>query len=395
MDKITNNPQKPAIVSDITLANSRTNRGQGRKSDSYLNIEEFRIVAERKLPRMVYDYYASGSDNQITLGENVNFYSRIKLTPRCLVDVSNINTKTSVFGIPLSFPVMIAPTAMQKMAHPNGEIDTCLAARDMGTLMTLSSLATTSVEDLGKASGGNPGWFQLYVFKDRSISEKLVKRAEMAGFKAILLTIDTPFLGRRESDYRNEFSLPTGLQLRNFTDLPLADIQGGLNKYMATMIDSSLTWNDLAWLKSITKLPVIVKGVMCPQDALLAVKYGADGIIVSNHGARQLDTSPSTIEVLPYVVRAVGGRIPVIVDGGVRRGTDILKALAYGACAVMIGRPVLWGLAADGYDGVLKVLQLLRDELVLSMALAGVNSISKIDESLIWSSPNSLPRPKL
>ncbi|EFA76141.1 hydroxyacid oxidase [Heterostelium album PN500] len=350
----------------------------------FVNIDEFKYAAEKKLPRMVYDYYASGSFDQITLAENQNYFSRIKLLPRCLIDVSNVDMRTNVLGIDLSFPLMIAPTAMQKMAHPVGETATWSAANELGTSMTLSSLSTTSIEELSKHANGNPGWFQLYVFKDRAITKNLVQRAEQIGYKAIVLTVDTPYLGRREADYRNGFRLPHGLKLQNFSDLPLADVEGGLNAYVATMIDSSLTWKDLDWLKSITKLPIIVKGVMSPRDAEIAVTHGVDAIIVSNHGARQLDTAPSTIEVLPYIVKAVNGRCPVILDGGVRRGTDILKALACGAKAVMIGRPVLWGLAVGGKDGVKRVLSLLHDELKLSMALAGVKSISQINKSLIW-----------
>eukprot|EP01133_Synstelium_polycarpum_P003898 gene3898-4509_t len=366
----------------------RSNNGKANKIDSLQTVEEFRDLAEKKLPRMVYDYYASGSNAQITLADNVNAYSRIRLVPRCMVDVSQVNMQTEIFGHSLASPIIIAPTAMQRMAHKDGECATWNAAQAAGTIMTLSSLATTSVEELGKHSDGKPGWFQLYVFRDRAIAQRLVERAERAGFSAIMLTVDTPFLGNRLADYKNEFSLPAGLQMANFTDLPNSDIQGGLNQYVAKMIDSGLTWKDIKWLKSITRLPVLVKGIMCPEDAVLAVDNGVDGIIVSNHGARQLDTSPATVDVLPYIVKAVNNRVPVIMDGGIRCGTDVLKALAYGAKAVLIGRPVLWGLAAGGQEGVSKVLAILNRDLALAMALAGVESVAKIQPSMIWNPSN-------
>eukprot|EP01132_Coremiostelium_polycephalum_P008583 gene8583-10561_t len=355
------------------------------KLDFFLNLNEFQLAAEKGLPRMVYDYYASGSDSQITLKQNQSCFENIKIIPRCLVNVESVNLKTKILGFNIDFPVMVSPTAMQKMATPMGELATYKAVKENGTIMTLSSLSTTSVEELSEASGGNPGWFQLYVFKDRSISENLVRRAEKLGFSALMLTVDTPFLGRREADYRNEFRLPDGLQLKNFSDLPMSNLHGGLNQYIAAMIDPSLTWKDIDWLKSITKLPIVVKGVMCTEDAELALAHGVDAIVVSNHGARQLDTCPATIEVLPSICRVVGDRVPVILDGGIRRGTDILKAIAFGAKAVMIGRPVLWGLAVGGQQGVSKVLTLLRNELALSMALSGIKNVSDISPKLIWS----------
>ncbi|GAM23570.1 hypothetical protein SAMD00019534_067450 [Acytostelium subglobosum LB1] len=351
---------------------------------SYLNVDEFKQTAEKSLPRMVYDYYASGSDSQVTLSENENYYKNIKLMPRGMIDVSRIDLKTSVLGVDLSSPIMIAPTAMQCMAHPRGELETYTAAKNLGSHMTLSSIATTSVEELSEHANGNPGWFQLYVFKERSVTINLVKRAEKSGFKALVVTVDTPFLGRREADFRNDFSLPHGLLLKNFADLPLNKVQGGLNKYIGSMVDSSLTWTDITWLRTITKLPILVKGIMSPEDAHIAVQNGVDGIIVSNHGARQLDTCPSTIEVLPHIVRAVNGRVPVLVDGGVRRGTDVLKALALGAKAVMIGRPVLWGLATAGHEGIERVMTLLSEELRLAMAFTGVTTVSAINSSIIW-----------
>jgi len=353
----------------------------------FINIHEFKNEAQKRLPKMAYDYYASGANDQLTLADNENSYKRIKLIPRCLVDVSNVSIKTSLFGINLKTPIMIAPAAMQKLASFKGELDTLAAAQEMGTIMTLSSLSTSSVEELSEQSNGNPGWFQLYVFKDRAVSEGLVKTVEKLGYSALVITVDTPYLGKRDADYKNKFHLPLNLQLKIFSHLPLSKLDGGLNNYMATMIDPALSWKDIQWLKSITKLPIIVKGIMCPEDAELAVKHGADGIIVSNHGARQLDTCPSTIDVLYPISKAVRGRVPLIIDGGVRRGTDVLKALALGANAVMIGRPVLWGLAVGGQQGVSRVIKLLNDELLLSMAFTGVSSVKDISPSIIYKHP--------
>ncbi|KAN0029741.1 hypothetical protein ACTA71_007877 [Dictyostelium dimigraforme] len=374
-----NNNSNSSIETSNQFSNKKTNR-----LDSFVSISELHEEAKRLLPKMAYDYYASGSNDQITLTENENAFNRIKLVPRSLVDVSKVNTKTRIFGRDISTPILIAPWAMQKMASKRGELDTVEASKEFNTIMTLSSLSTTSVEELSNASNGNPGWFQLYVFKDRKISEELVKRAEAIGYSALVLTVDTPFLGKRTADFKNSFKLPNELSLKIFERLMLSNLDGGLNQYFATMIDPSLTWNDLKWLKSITKLPILVKGIMCPKDAELALQYGADGIIVSNHGGRQLDTCPSTIEVLPYISKVVQGKVPLILDGGIRRGTDVLKALAFGANAVCIGRPIIWGLSTGGKDGVLKVLNLLNSELQLAMALTGIINISDINNSIIW-----------
>jgi 4-hydroxymandelate oxidase len=262
------------------------------------------------------------------------------------------------------------------------------AAGSSGTIMTLSTLATSSIEEVIAASTG-PVWFQLYVYKDRDVTESLVKRAEQAGCKAIVLTIDTPMLGRRERDVRNNFQLPDNLTLKNlisagFEELP-SDVQGsGLAAYMADLYNTSLTWKDVAWLKTVTTLPVLVKGVMRADDAVRAIDHGVDGIIVSNHGGRQLDTVPATITVLPEIIEAVKGRVEVFVDGGIRRGTDVLKALAYGARAVFIGRPILWGLAIGGESGVRNTLELLRHELDLAMVLSGCQSVQSVPRDLIY-----------
>eukprot|EP00276_Gloeochaete_wittrockiana_P005662 CAMPEP_0184657084 /NCGR_PEP_ID=MMETSP0308-20130426/16966_1 /TAXON_ID=38269 /ORGANISM="Gloeochaete witrockiana, Strain SAG 46.84" /LENGTH=355 /DNA_ID=CAMNT_0027094487 /DNA_START=120 /DNA_END=1187 /DNA_ORIENTATION=- len=351
---------------------------------------------------MIYDYYASGAEDERTLAENRTAFDRIQFRPRILIDVSAQDLSTTVLGTRVKFPVLVAPTAMQCMATPQGEKATSRAVACMGTLMTLSSWSTTSLEDVMQAAPQGPKWFQLYVYKDRRVTERLVRRAVAAGYRALVLTVDTPMLGRREEDIRNKFSLPEGLSMGNFKDLeaeqknmPKDKQNSGLASYVASLIDPSLNWKDVQWLQSITNLPIIVKGVLTAEDALLAVKYGCKGIVVSNHGARQLDHSPATIEVLEEVVQAVkGSNVEVYLDGGVRRGTDVLKALAIGARAVLVGRPVVWGLSSFGEEGVVRVLTMLRDEFKLAMALVGAPTVPDIKRCMVVTESEKL-RPQL
>ncbi|KAL9662329.1 hypothetical protein QQ045_027162 [Rhodiola kirilowii] len=388
------------------------------------NVMEYEKIAKEKLPKMVYDYYASGAEDQWTLQENRNAFSRILFRPRILIDVSKIDITTTVLGFNISMPIMIAPTAMQKMAHPDGEYATARAASAAGTIMvyltsslitilfiylnnfisylfffqTLSSWATSSVEEVA-STGPGIRFFQLYVYKDRNVVQQLVRRAERAGFKAIALTVDTPRLGRREADIKNRFTLPSNLTLKNFEGLNLGQMSktddSGLASYVAGQTDRTLSWKDVEWLQTITKLPILVKGVLTAEDTKLTLQSGAAGIIVSNHGARQLDYVPATISALEEVVKAAQGRIPVFLDGGVRRGTDVFKALALGASGIFIGRPVVFSLAADGEAGVRKVLQMLRDEFELTMALSGCRSLKEITRNHItapWDTPRVFPR---
>ncbi|KAF7120636.1 hypothetical protein RHSIM_Rhsim13G0114800 [Rhododendron simsii] len=366
--------------------------------DQITNVMGYQAIAKEKLPKMVYDYYASGAEDQWTLQENRNAFSKILFRPRILIDVSKIDITTTFLGFNISMPIMIAPTAMQKMAHPEGEYATARAAAAADTIMTLSSWATSSVEEVA-STGPGIRFFQLYVLKDRNVVAQLVRRAERAGFKAIALTVDTPRLGRREADIKNRFTLPPHLTLKNFEGLDLGKIDKtddfGLTSYVSSQTDQSLNWNDVEWLQTITHLPILVKGVLTAEDARLSVQAGAAGIIVSNHGARQLDYVPATIMALEEVVKAAQGRVPVFLDGGVRRGTDVFKALALGASGVFIGRPVLFALAAHGEAGVRKVLQMLRDEFELTMALSGCRSLKDITRDHIltpWDAPRVVPK---
>ena len=352
-----------------------------------INLRDLEERARAVLPQMSYDFYASGANDEITLRENRAAYERIKVLPRMLIDVSARDMSTTVLGEPVSMPILIAPMALQCLAHPDGEIATTKAAGAAKTLTTLATLATTSIEEAMAIATG-PVWFQLYVFRDRALTASLVQRAEAAGCKAIVLTLDVPVPGKRERDVRNRFTLPEHLFLKNLWPAGLAKLpkdvaDSGMAAYTAANFDPALTWKDVKWLAQITKLPVVVKGILRADDALSAVNHGAAGIVVSNHGGRQLDTTPAAISVLPEIVDAVAGAVEVYVDGGIRRGTDVLKAIAYGARAVLIGRPILWGLAVGGEAGVKSVLEMLRAEFDLAMALSGCPNLTAITRDLV------------
>ncbi|CAN1287385.1 Peroxisomal (S)-2-hydroxyacid oxidase GLO4 [Linum perenne] len=320
-----------------------------------VNVSEFEALAKNALPKMYFDFYAGGAEDESTLKDNEEAYRRITIRPRVLIDVSRIDTSTTILGYPISSPIMVAPTALHKLANPEGELATARAAAASNTIM---------------------------VYKGRHIAANLVQRAERSGYKAIVLTVDCPRLGRREADIRNRMIVP---KLKNVEEFVSNEVDAGagsnLEAYANSTFDPSLSWKDVAWLKSITNLPILLKGILTHEDAIKAVEVGAAGIVVSNHGARQLDYSPATISVVEEVARAVKGKIPVIVDGGVRRGTDVFKALALGAQAVLVGRPVIYGLAAKGEKGVRQVIQMLKDEFELTMALAGCTSIKDISRS--------------
>ncbi|KAH7867445.1 hypothetical protein Vadar_033509 [Vaccinium darrowii] len=320
-----------------------------------VNVNEFQELARQSLPKMSFEFYNGGAEDQHTLKENTEAFQRITFRPRILVDVSRIDMSTAILGHPISAPIMIAPTSFHKLAHPEGEVATARAAAACNTIM---------------------------ICKRRDLTATLVQSAERYGFKAIILTVDSPRLGRREAEIKNRMIAP---QMKIFEGLLSSEVASDngskLEAYAAQILDSSLSWKDIEWLRSITSLPILLKGVLTPEDAIKATEVGVDGIIVSNHGARQLDYSPATITVLEEVVVAVGGKIPVFIDGGIRRGTDIFKALALGAKAVMVGRPVLYGLAAKGEQGVRQVMEMLKNELELTMALSGCPTLKDITRS--------------
>jgi 4-hydroxymandelate oxidase len=358
-----------------------------RAAAEFVNVFDFEPVARERLSELAYAYYASGANDEITLRENRVAFDRRALHYRVLVDVSTRTLRTTVLGQPISMPILVAPTAFHRLAHPEGEIATARGTGAAGTIMALSCLSNTPVEEVTRAASG-PVWFQLYVYRDRAITRDLVQRVEAAGCRALMVTVDAPVLGRRERDLRNRFTLPPELVAANLTAaglgrLPTDQAGSGLATYFASLLDPALTWEVLDWLHSITRLPILVKGIVRPDDAVRAVERGVAAVVVSNHGGRQLDTAPATIDVLGPIAEAVAGRAELLLDGGVRRGTDVIKAIALGARAVLIGRPALWGLAADGEAGVARVLEILRDELDTALALCGCPSLAAITPDLV------------
>ncbi len=345
-----------------------------------INVFEYEQLAAAKVDLPAWDFYQGGSEDEITLRANREAFQRIRLRPRVLVNVSTCDLRSSVLGIPVSMPVLIAPTAGHGMAHPEAESATVQAANAAKTLMVVSTNATRSLEDIARVTTG-PLWFQLYIY-NYTEARTLITRAEQAGYQAIVLTVDLPRMSKRERDMRNNFS---HFSQTNFGDAFRGNASHHFHKSTDTdpHIGDTLTWDIIPWLRTITKLPIVLKGILTAEDARLAVENHVDGIIVSNHGGRQLDGAIASIDALPEVLQAVAGACEVFVDGGIRRGTDILKALALGARAVLVGRPILWGLAAQGQEGVRGVLELLRDELERAMVLSGCPTIESITRPLV------------
>ncbi|MEO8423007.1 MAG: alpha-hydroxy acid oxidase [Actinomycetota bacterium] len=331
----------------------------------FVTVDDYEPVARERLSSDVYDFYAGGAGDEWTLAENRRAFDRWSLRPRVLRGSGSPDPSASIFGTPLSLPVLVAPWAYQSMAHPDGERATARAAAAAGTIMVVSTTAFDILEDVAAASDA-PKWWQLYLFEDRAATSDMLARVVEAGYEAICLTVDVPHLGLRHRDSRHGFALTYGAASSEMR------------------FESMLTWDDLGWVRDrANDLPMLVKGILTAEDAELAVAAGVDGIVVSNHGGRQLDGSPAGLTVLPEVVEAVGGRVPVLVDGGIRRGTDVVKALALGGDAVLVGRPLIWGLAVDGQAGVTDVLGILRLELENAMALCGCRTIAEITSSLV------------
>lgn len=352
---------------------------------SVISLTDLEAIAARRMEHMAWEYVEGGAADGISLRWNREAYERIRLDPRVLRDVGTVDTRVNVLGLDLAHPILLAPTALHKLAHPEGELATARGAGDGQALMTLSTLASTTLEDVARAATG-PLWFQLYVQKDKGYTAELVQRAEAAGYRALVVTVDTPVDGARYRQQRVQFHLPPDVDMANLRGLASADGKKLDTEHgtFQNILPQRLTWKDVEWLQSLTRLPVLIKGVLNADDAVLARKQGLAGVLVSNHGARNLDTVPATIDALPRITDAVGGELTVLVDGGVRRGTDVLKALAFGAKAVLVGRPIFHGLAAAGAEGVTRMLAILRRELEMAMALSGRARVAEIDRSVLW-----------
>jgi 4-hydroxymandelate oxidase len=345
-------------------------------------LADYEPLAKTKMSAMGWEYINAGAADEITERWNKEAYQRIRLNPRVLVDASKLNTRVTLFGHEHAFPILLAPTAAHSLTHREGELATARGAGAAGTAMVLSSFSTTSLEEVA-AVAKSQLWFQLYAQADHGFTRDLVQRAEAGGYRALCLTVDTPISGPRNRETRAGVKLPPLPNLKGFTGVG-SGVRTGSLEIFSGVLDATLTWKDLEWLCSFATIPVLVKGVLNPDDADHAVKAGVSGIMVSNHGGRNLDTLPATIEALPHVADRVAGRVPVLVDGGIRRGTDVLKALAFGANAVLIGRPYLYGLGAAGESGVTNVINILQREFQMAMVLTGRANIGSIDRSVIW-----------
>ena len=347
--------------------------------------------ARTRLDENAWAYFSGGAGNESTLRANCSAWNERLLYPRVLQPLAGGHTRIELLGRALAHPVFLAPVAYQRMAHAGGELASAYAAAALGAGMVLSTQASVTLEAVAQAIGADPNrgplWFQLYIQPDRGFTRELVQRAERAGYEALVLTVDAPASGARDRERRANFQLPAHVSAVNLAGMAAPaqrTLQPGQSALFDNLMDSTPTWNDVAWLQSITRLPVLLKGVLHPDDARQAAALGVGGVIVSNHGGRTLDTSPATAAVLPRIVQAVAGELPVLVDGGIRRGTDILKAIALGASAVLVGRPYIHGLANAGALGVAHVLRLLRDELEIAMALCGCRTLAQAGPHLLF-----------
>ena len=348
-------------------------------------VADFERLAEERLEPGAFGYYAGGAGDELALRGNVDAWRALRLRPRVLVDVADVSAATTVLGTPVSMPLLVAPTAIQKLAHPDGEPGMARAVAGAGTVMCLSTLATATPAEVAAAAPEAPRWFQLYVFRDRGVTRSFVEQAVEHGYRAIVLTVDAPWLGRRERDLRTGVRIPEEIVVPSMA--AMGEWEGATPLELLGAIDPSLAWDDLAELRALGPLPLVLKGIQTAEDALLAVEHGADAVVVSNHGGRQLDGAPATLDALPEVAEAIAGRAEVYLDGGIRRGTDVAKALALGARAVLAGRAPVFGLAAAGEEGVRHVLELLRDELTLALCLLGCNSPDELTPAHVQRSP--------
>jgi len=382
--------------------------GTKRRLAKVGSVDDLRLLAKRRLPGGVFDYFDGAAEDEVTKVENSTAFSKIELRPRVLVDVSKIDTTTTIMGQSVPFPIALSPTGFTRIAHPQGELAVARVAGAVNLPYTLSTLGTRSIEEVAQVATG-PLWYQLYVWKDRGLSRELVERARDNGYKAIMLTVDTPVFGRRERDVRRGFTLPPKIGLETFVDGVLhpkwtwdfvrsepitfsavagrKSVDGStavtLSDYVNSQFDPTLSWTDLEWIREVSGLPLMLKGIQSVEDAKRAAELGVDAIALSNHGGRQYDGAPAPIALLPRVVDAVGNSIEVLVDGGVRRGSDVVKACALGARAVMFGRPYLYGLGAGGEMGVRWALDHITSGVTRTMGLIGETSIRNLSAGVV------------
>lgn len=349
-----------------------------------VNVLEFEALARARMPHDTWEYICGGADDEITLRENRAAFERTFLYPRYLTDTLPRDLSTIVLGTKIPFPLLLAPTGYQMLSHPEGECETARGASKLGIPMLLSTVSTRTLEDVARAATC-PLWYQLYMMEDMEVNEWLVRRAERSGYRAIVFTVDAMVTGNRERDRRNQLSFAqvhVGNLLAHTADAPASVLRA--THYGDLAWKENLTWRDVEWLRAKTQLPILIKGILAYEDAQRALEYGCAGVIVSNHGGRQLDGAIASLDALPRIADTVGAAMEIYLDGGVRRGVDILKAVALGARAVCIGRPYLWGLIADGARGVTRVIEMLRDELEIAMALTGKRSVSELEARIIW-----------
>jgi len=350
-------------------------------------LSDYEALARERMSEAAWAFVQGGAGDELTLRDNLDAFARLRLMPRVLNEVGGGDTAVTLFGYPHPAPILLAPVAFQQLAHPDGEAATVLAASAMQTGMVVSTQAGIELETLA-AKAQAPLWFQLYIQPDRDFTATLVKRAEAAGIQALVVTVDAPIHGPRNREQRAGFALPPGIapvNLAGMRELPPESIHpGGMSLLQSQLVRSAPTWADMRWLRTLTRRPIVLKGILHPDDARRALDAGMDGVIVSNHGGRTLDGVPASIDALPAIAEAVAGRVPILLDGGIRRGTDVFKALALGASAVLIGRPFIHALALAGAPGVAHVLHLLRTELEMAMVMTGCRTLAGIDRSRIW-----------
>lgn len=343
-----------------------------------IKLDDFRTVAKAKIPADVFDYIDCGACDEITTGANDRDFAEIRLLPLSLRDVSNLHLSVNVLGHSFDLPIGFSPTAFHGLVHECGEVATAQAAKSLNVPMIVSSMSSVGLEDIKERSTNENLWFQIYIFKDRALTKALVQRAERSGYKAIVVSTGCPILGKRDRNIRNPFCLPKKVSAANFTKNRMVRHDNPIHSLFGAELDPSLTWKDIEWLRCNSRLPILLKGITNPLDAAPALNLEVSGIIVSNHGGRQLDTTESTIKILPEVASAVAGRIPLLIDSGIRRGTDVLKAIALGADGVLLGRPILWALAVQGEIGVAQAVDLLAQELRIAMQITGCSSMQEI-----------------